>query len=147
MVSCLFGVGGGPGGCCWTLSPKASRPVAGVVLPPGVRWRSRCLCLELLTLAPSRLCFSDRESIFFNSHNVSKPESSSVLTAVCPSRLAWRWGDVGSPAGQGGRTFPGRRGTPGGSRDPLFLACFAPPWQQPSQPCPLTTQLLRWTVV
>lgn len=43
VVSCLFGVGGGPGGCCWTLSPKASRPVAGVVLPPGVRWWSRCL--------------------------------------------------------------------------------------------------------
>lgn len=28
--------------------------------------------------------FSDRKSIFFNSHNVSKPESSSVLTEVCP---------------------------------------------------------------
>lgn len=28
------------------------------------------------------LFIPDRESIFFNSHNVSKPESSSVLTAV-----------------------------------------------------------------
>lgn len=28
------------------------------------------------------LLIPDRESIFFNSHNVSKPESSSVLTAV-----------------------------------------------------------------
>uniref|UniRef100_U3IPA8 Inositol-tetrakisphosphate 1-kinase n=1 Tax=Anas platyrhynchos platyrhynchos TaxID=8840 RepID=U3IPA8_ANAPP len=45
---------------------------------------------------------SDRESIFFNSHNVSKPESSSVLTAaevclvqrtsmtVCPSGIPYR---------------------------------------------------------
>lgn len=40
-------------------------------------------------MAPS-FAFSDRESIFFNSHNVSKPESSSVLTAVCP----FRWGGL-----------------------------------------------------
>ena len=44
---------------------------------------------------------------------MSKPESSSVLTAVCPSRRAWGWGGVGSPAGQGGRPFPARPGTPG----------------------------------
>lgn len=62
----------------------APSPVAGVVLPPGVGWRSRQPFFEFLT-GFSVLTFSDRESIFFNSHNVSKPESSSVLTAVRPS--------------------------------------------------------------
>lgn len=40
-----------------------------------------------------------------------------------------------SPPGRGPRGVP---------ETPLFLACFAPPWQQPSQPCPLATQSLRW---
>lgn len=59
-VRCLLGVGvpgslGPQVGCCWMPSPKATT-VAGVVLPPGVRWWSHHLCLEL-TLAPSCLCF------------------------------------------------------------------------------------------
>lgn len=63
--------------------PEATHSVAGVVLPPGVG------IAVSRSDSPCDFCFfSDRESIFFNSHNVSKPESSSVLTEVCLSSMA-----------------------------------------------------------
>lgn len=74
-------------------------------LVPGLRNARRRLCWEgfkvksqLLKILPHLfLCmfffFSDRKAIFFNSHNVSKPESSSDLTTVSPnvtgSYLLW----------------------------------------------------------
>lgn len=51
--------------------------------------------------------------------------------------LALQRGRVAGPS-------PPGRGPRGVPETPLFLACFAPPWQQPSQPCPLATQSLRW---
>lgn len=62
------------------------------MLPPGVGQRSRHPLAELLT--GFSVCFSDRESIFFNSHNVSKPESSSVLTEVGPPAPVARCGQA-----------------------------------------------------
>lgn len=62
--------------------------------------------------------FSDRKSIFFNSHNVSKPESSSVLTEVCPCRPGgWCEPGAGVLLGAGPRVElargQGQRGLPG----------------------------------
>lgn len=55
--------------------------------PPGPCGQCRLL-LALWVGAPSQwklLLCADRETIFFNSHQVSKPESSSDLTAVIPA--------------------------------------------------------------
>lgn len=109
--------GRGPGGCCWTLSPKAPRPGWGCC-----PW---CQMLELLSLprasnsVPSRLCVSDRESIFFSSHNVSR-----LRVLIGPDRgmslhQAWGWGDVGSQRADWQAFPPGRRGQ--GSRAPSSL--------------------------
>lgn len=86
---------------------------------------------------------SDRESIFFNSHNVSKPESSSVLTEVCPSRCggllrACSWLRVpgwSSPGELGG-------GDPRGFKGPFCLPLASVP--TPSTPCLHTLGHCRW---
>lgn len=56
--------------------------VPGAAVPPTVP-RTNPLEIKIwYKVIYNLLLIPDRESIFFNSHNVSKPESSSVLTAV-----------------------------------------------------------------
>uniref|UniRef100_A0A8C4KFF7 Inositol-tetrakisphosphate 1-kinase n=1 Tax=Dromaius novaehollandiae TaxID=8790 RepID=A0A8C4KFF7_DRONO len=61
----------GISGTLWCLLPSCGASEGR----SGPQHKISCLPLHLLLI-------SDRESIFFNSHNVSKPESSSVLTAL-----------------------------------------------------------------
>lgn len=103
--------------------------MAGVVLPPGVGQWSCHPFVELLT-GFSVFAFSDRESIFFNSHNVSKPESSSVLTEVRPSGVGLALGccclsavraELSKGAGQEGGTLAPVPTVRGASQGPLSL--------------------------
>lgn len=83
-------------GPCLCRQPSASRqesPVGGVdgwdqdeipgaALPPTVLYTVPLAIKIWYKVIYNLFLIADRESIFFNSHNVSKPESSSVLTAV-----------------------------------------------------------------
>lgn len=146
MVSCLFGVGGSPGGCCWTLSPKAPRPVAG----GGAAW---CQMLELLSL-PRASNSGSFPSLRFRPrvHLLQQPQRVEARVLIGPDRgmslpLSLGWGDVGSPAGRVA-DLPRQAGDPQGLRKPLFplLLCM-PPWQQPSQPCRSHPSLRRTVVL
>uniref|UniRef100_A0A8C4KDW1 Inositol-tetrakisphosphate 1-kinase n=1 Tax=Dromaius novaehollandiae TaxID=8790 RepID=A0A8C4KDW1_DRONO len=59
-----------------------SAGISGTLLPPAVPCAKPLGVKIQCKVTYSLLLISDRESIFFNSHNVSKPESSSVLTAL-----------------------------------------------------------------
>ena len=127
--------------------PKAPRPVAGALLPPGVRWWNRRLCQERLTGSFPSLLFRPRV------HLLQQPQRVEARVVVGPDRgmslppslgVGWRW----LPSGAGGQALPRQAGDPReGSRDRRFLARFAPPRQRPSQPGPFTIGLLGGTVV